>query len=113
MQHLASTLVGTLHSAFLLVMFIGLLNIVSWFSLPNRAALAASSPDEYLQEIRKDQAAKDRQQAYQDAVEVTEDPKMGVEKEYEEKVEEYFEAHPEEGGVLQGAKDLVNQATGN
>lgn len=112
MQHIASTLMHTLRKGLLLVALIGLLNVVSWFSLPNNSVYAASSPNEYLQEIQKDQTSKDRQKAYQEATKITEDPKMGVEKEYEEEVDEYFEEHPEEGGALQGAKNLVNKVTG-
>lgn len=112
MQHLASTLMYILRKGLLLVAFVSLLNIASWFSLPNSSAYAVSSPDEYLQEIKRDQASKDRQEAYKEATEITEEPKVGVEKEYEEEVNEYFEEHPEEGGALQGAKNLVNKVTG-
>lgn len=112
MQHLASTLIHILRKGLLLVAFVCLLNMVSWFALPNSSATAASSPDEYLQEIKKDQSVKDRQEAYQEATEVTEDPKVGVEKEYEEEVDDYLKEHPDEGGVLQGAKNLVDKVTG-
>jgi len=109
MQQIAFTLTSLLRKGLLLLVFVSLLNVVSWFGVPTHSAYAASSPDEYLQEIRKDQTMKDRQEAYKEATEITEDPKMGVEKEYEAEVDEYFEEHPEEGGVLQGAKNLVNK----
>lgn len=111
MAQVVSTLMSVLRKGLLLVAFISLFNVVS-FSLPSSPAHAVSTPDEYLQEIKKDQNMKDRQEAYKEATEITEDPKMGVEKEYEAEAEEYLEEHPEEGGVLQGAKNLVNQVTG-
>lgn len=112
MPQVVSTLMSVLRKGLLLVAFVSLFNVASWFGMPSQTAHAISTPDEYLQEIRKDQTMKDRQEAYKEATEITENPKMGVEKEYEAEVEEYFEEHPEEGGVLQGAKDLVNQVTG-
>lgn len=112
MQHFAFTLTSLLRKGLLLLVFVSLLNVVSWFGVPNHSAYAVSSPDEYLQEIQKDQTRKDRQEAYKEATEITDKPKTGVEKEYEAEVEEYFEEHSEEGGVLQGAKSLVNQVTG-
>lgn len=112
MQHIAFTLMSLLRKGLLLLVFVSLLNVVSLLAVPNHSAYAVSSPDEYLQEIKKDQTMKDRQEAYKEATEITEDPKAGVEKEYEAEVEEYFEEHPEEGGVVQGAKNLVNQVTG-
>lgn len=111
MQSIASTLMHNLRKGLLLVALVCLFSTVS-FHLTNRPATAASSPDSYLQEIKKDQSLKDRQEAYKEATEITENPKTGVEEEYEEEVEEYFEEHPEEGGALQGAKSLVNKVTG-
>lgn len=112
MQHIASTLMHSLRKGLLLVALVCLLSITSWFYMPNRPAAAASSPDSYLQEIKRDQSLQDRQEAYKEATEITEDPKAGVEKEYEEEVDEYLEEHPEEGSALQGAKNLVNKVTG-
>lgn len=112
MSRMISNLMQLLHKVLLLVAFVCLFNIV-WVSFPHSSSYAASSTQEYLNEIKKDQAMKDRQEAYKEATEITEDPKMGVEKEYEAEVEEYFEEHPEEGGVLQEAKQFVNKVTGN
>ncbi|WAL61809.1 hypothetical protein [Thermocoleostomius sinensis] len=113
MQHVMSSLWQVVRKAFLVIMCVSLLNVLGWFSLAMQPSYAVSSPEEYLNEIRKDQSMKDRQEAYKEATEITEDPKMGVEKEYEREVNEYFEEHPEEGGIVQGAKDLVNKVTGS
>jgi hypothetical protein len=113
MQQVMSSLWQVVRKGLLLIVCVSLFNVLGWFSLSTQPSYAVSSPEEYLNEIRKDQSMKDRQEAYKEATEVTEDPKMGVEKEYEREVDQYFEEHPDEGGVVQGAKELVNKVTGS
>lgn len=111
-MRLFSTLMQTLRKGLVFIICVGLLSITGWFSLPHQSSYALSTPEEALQEIRRDQSMQDRQEAYRDAIQITEDPKMGVEEAYEEEVDEYFEEHPEEGGILQGAKNVVEKVTG-
>jgi hypothetical protein len=55
----------------------------------------------------------DRQEAYDEAIEaVSEDPKEGLEKIYEEDFKAYKKENPDENGLLEGAKDLVDKVTG-
>jgi hypothetical protein len=54
----------------------------------------------------------DREQAYEQAKAVAEDPKMGVEKEYEKEIEAYQQEHSGEGGLLDKAKELAAEAAG-
>jgi hypothetical protein len=111
MQHVISSLWQIVRKGLLIVVGVSLFNVLGWFSLATQPSYAVSSPEEYLTEIRKDQSMKDRQEAYKEATEITEDPKMGIEKEYEREVDQYFEEHPEEGGIVQEAKELVNKVT--
>jgi hypothetical protein len=112
MKQAISAALKLLRTGFLVLMCAGLFNLLAWFNLSIQPSYAVSTPEDYLSEIRKDQAVKDRQEAYKEATEIADDPKMGVEKEYEEEVNEYFEAHPDEAGIVQEAKGLVNQVTG-
>ncbi|GAB4368832.1 MAG: hypothetical protein Kow00121_08230 [Elainellaceae cyanobacterium] len=110
MQHAISSFMQTLRKG-IFIICTGLL-LIGGLCLFTQPSYAVSTPDEALQEIRRDQAASSREEAYETRSQITEDPKMGVEKEYEEEVEEYFEEHPEEGGIVEGAKQLINKATG-
>ncbi len=54
-----------------------------------------------------------RQDAYEEATEaVSSNPKQGIEKIYEEDLQEYREENPNKGGLIEGAKDLVEKVTG-
>lgn len=53
-----------------------------------------------------------REQAYEEAKGIAEDPKMGIEKEYEKEAEVYREEHAGEGGIVEKAKELVTEVTG-
>lgn len=97
-----------------------LLSLSSLFIFANQPALA----DKPLQAEEKiDRAYKmrteaglreeDRQEAYDEAIEaVSEDAKEGLEKIYEEDFKAYKKENPDENGLLEGAKDLVDKVTG-
>ncbi|MBW4515713.1 MAG: hypothetical protein KME11_10855 [Timaviella obliquedivisa GSE-PSE-MK23-08B] len=70
-----------------------------------------STPEQALKEIQKDQAAESPTKAYNEMTKIVEDPKVGIEREYEKKEQEYFKDHPEEGGLVEQAKELVNKVT--
>lgn len=111
MQQVISKFTGWFRKG-LAVAIAGLLvSFAGWsaFSQPSNAAV--STPEEALQEIQRDQAQQDRQEFYRQQVEVTEQPKTGVEKEYEQNIEQYYQ-ETGEGGVVEGAKALVNKVTG-
>jgi hypothetical protein len=111
---LASALVRSLHRGLILVIALGLFSIAGWFAGLNQPSYAAvSTPEEALQEIQRDQAKQDRQAFYKQQVQITEQPKTGAEQEYEQNIEQYYQEHPEEAGVIEGAKELVDKVTGN
>jgi len=54
-----------------------------------------------------------RQEAYDEAAEaVSEDPKQGLEKIYEADLNAYEKENPDENGLIEGAKELVEKVTG-
>ncbi len=112
MQPLMSAL-RLLRRGIVLIACLSLFNVVTWLSFPASPSYAVSSPKEALQEIQKDQATQDPKQAYEKASEITEDPKMGVEKAYEQNIDEYYKEHPEDTGLIKGAKGLLDKVTGN
>lgn len=112
MQPLMSAL-RLLRRGIILFVCLSLFNVVTWFSFPAAPGYAVSSPKEALQEIQRDQATQDPKQAYEKAAEITEDPKMGVEKAYEQSIDEYYKENPEDTGLIEGAKELLNKVTGN
>lgn len=113
MQQAISAFLQGLRRVLLLIGVVSLFNLVSWSSPLTQPSYAVSSPQEALQEIKRDQAEQSRTQAYEEAVEVTENPKMGVEKAYEEEMAEFRKEHPDEGGIVEGAKELVGKVTGD
>lgn len=55
-----------------------------------------------------------RQEAYDETVEtISDDPKAGIEEIYEEDLKAYRSENSDEGGLLEGAKDLIDKVTGN
>lgn len=101
-----------LRRGMILLALVSLVNIASWF-LPNIQSSYAnvSSPAEELKEIRKDLAAQDPEKMYEEATAPIADPKMAPEKKYEENLKEYYKENPDKGGVLGGAKELINKIT--
>lgn len=63
------------------------------------------------QPIVSDRQTVARENAYEEAVEAVNNP-TGLEKEYEKDLEEYEEANPDQKGILQDAKELLNKVTG-
>lgn len=55
----------------------------------------------------------DRLEAYEEATEAVANPKVGLEKIYEEDLKEFKKENPEENSLVEGAKDLVEKVTGN
>ena len=54
-----------------------------------------------------------RQEAYEETAEaISDDPKAGIEEIYEEDLKVYRSENPDQGGVLEGAKDLIDKVTG-
>lgn len=81
-----------------------LINLTGWMVIstiqPSYATPAAAS------------SQVEREQAYEQAKAVVEDPKLGVEKEYEKEMEAYQQENEGEGGLLDKAKELAAEAAG-
>lgn len=113
MQHIISPLMQVLRKGILLVTLVCLFNVVGWFSIFIEPSYAVSSPQEALSEIEKDLATQNPEDIYEEATEISKDPKMGVEKQYEKELKEYRQENSQGGGLLKGAKELVNKVTSN
>lgn len=88
--------------ASMIVVFLGLGSLCA----PSYAASTQVTPAPDSLEVRE--------RAYEEAKDIANDVKMGVEKAYEENVEEFFEEHPEEQpGLIQEAKEIVEDLTGS
>ncbi|NJO39896.1 MAG: hypothetical protein HC769_04035 [Cyanobacteria bacterium CRU_2_1] len=110
MRYMISNFMQQLHNGILLIVCVCLFGIL--FSTLSQPSYAVSTPKQALTEIRSDQSTQSPEEAYEEAAEVIDDPKMGVEKEYEQNIDKYFQEHPEEGGLIESAKELINQVTG-
>ncbi|HEY9671074.1 MAG TPA: hypothetical protein V6D11_06500 [Waterburya sp.] len=120
MQRMFSAIGIALGKRILLVSLMGLLALSGLFVFTNQAALADRSlqPQEKIDRAYTMSEAtglreEDRQEAYEEATEaVSSDPKEGLEEIYEEDLKAYREDNGDEGGLLGGAKDLVDKVTG-
>ncbi len=55
-----------------------------------------------------------RQEAYDETAEaINDDPKAGIEEIYEEDLKAYRSENPDDGGLLEGAKNLIDKVTDN
>jgi hypothetical protein len=100
-------------SASLLAVFLtGVLSLsLSFGAIVQSSSADVSTPQQALQEIKKDQASESPAQAYEAMTKVIEDPKVGIEKEYEKNEQQYFEDHPDSANLIEKTKELVNSVT--
>jgi hypothetical protein len=101
------------------------LRLRSWFSRPWRSVLllglgtlmigsmvaiqpaqAAPSPSATPGDAA---AVEQRQEAYDEALEVIDNPRRGTQEKYEENLSEYRQEHPDQGGLVEEAKELVKK----
>ncbi len=108
------------------VLIIGLMSLLSLsglFVFANQPAFAdksfnKSTPSEAAidRAYEMNEAAgfkeEDRLEAYEEATEAVENPKVGLEKIYEEDLKEYQKENPSENPLVEGAKDIVEKVTG-
>jgi hypothetical protein len=111
MQPILISFMQVFRKGILLVTLVGLFNLIGWLNIFTQPSYAVSDPQEAIQEIRKDLAEQNPEKIYEEATKVAEDPKRGVEKKYEKNMSEFYEEHPEEGGIIQEAKAIVKGAT--
>lgn len=120
MQRILSTIAQAFGKRLLIFGLISLLSLSGLFMFSNQPALAdkALSPEEKIDRAYTyNEAAglreEDRAAAYDAAAQaVQEDPKEAIEKIYEEDLKEFKEENPDENGLLEGAKELVEKVTG-
>ncbi|NJR37568.1 MAG: hypothetical protein HC781_00470 [Leptolyngbyaceae cyanobacterium CSU_1_4] len=112
MQRFFESSSRSVYKFFVVTLLAGLISLSgTLFSSVPPAYADVSTPQQALREIQKDQAAESPAKAYNEMTKIVEDPKVGIEKEYEKKEQEYFKDHPEAGGIVEQAKDLVNKVT--
>ncbi len=120
MQRILSTIGQAFAKRILILGLVSLLSLSGLFMFSNQPALAdkaLSSEEKIDRAYTYNEAAglqeEDRQAAYDAAAQaVQEDPKVGIEKIYEEDLKEFKKENPDENGLLEGAKDLVEKVTG-
>ncbi len=80
------------------------------FSFTPATAPSFAATNSYKAAIERDiqQEDENRLEAYESAKE-TVNSRNGLEKEYEENEEAYLEEHPEEGGLIGGAKQVLEK----
>ncbi|MFM7425136.1 MAG: hypothetical protein ACKO7W_09130 [Elainella sp.] len=81
-----------------------LISLTSWMVLATPPSSAAPRAT--------DTQIEEREQAYEQAKAIAEDPKRGVEKEYEKEEAAYEQEHGGEGGLVDKAKALAAEAAG-
>jgi len=112
MQRFFLLCIKSAYKFLVVTVLVGVIGFSSGFSSNVQPALAdVSTPQQALKEIQKDQAAESPAKAYNEMTKIVEDPKVGIEKEYEKKEQEYFKSNPEAGGLIEQAKELVTKVT--
>lgn len=126
MQRFLAALKQSFHKNILILGLMSLLSLSGLFIATQQSALAASDkpfnqPSQAQEAIDRaytlSEAAglkeEDRQEAYEEATEaINESGGRATEKIYEEDLEAYEEAQPDKG-LVEGAKELIENVTGN
>jgi len=112
MQRFVLLSVRSLYKFFIVAILVGVVSFSGGFGSSIQPSYAdVSTPKQALKEIQKDQAVESPAKAYEEMTKIVEDPKVGIEKEYEKKEQEYFKDHPDAGGLVEQAKELVTKVT--
>lgn len=95
------------------VVLVGLVGLTGWLLVANQPAYAAENAKRLTSETpqeRNNNIAKSRMKDYEEALDVTNDPR-GTQKEYRENLEELRRENSsaDEGGLIEEAKDLVEK----
>ncbi|MBE9179086.1 hypothetical protein IQ268_10985 [Oculatella sp. LEGE 06141] len=106
MKLVLSALKKALYKGIYVGALVALLNIGGWLAIATPASYAASTT------VQDQESVESREQAYEEAKSIVNDPK-GIEREYEKNKDAYLKEHPEEGGVIEEAKQAVERITGN
>ena len=87
-----------------------LVSVMGWLMVANQPAYAAAAKGASAPPVDQVMTEEPRDQAYEKAVEVIEDPN-GVQKTYQENLKHYRQENPDQGGVVEGAKSLLEKIT--
>jgi hypothetical protein len=88
----------------------GLIGVMAGFMVVHQPAYAADARPTSTSTVDKVLTEEPRDQAYEEAVEIIDDPN-GVQKTYEENLKQYRQENPDQGGLMEEAKDLVKKIT--
>lgn len=88
-----------------------LVGLMSWLTLATQPAFAANSKGTATPPVDQAMTEEPRDQAYEEAVEVIDDPN-GVQKAYEKNLKQYRQENPDQKSLVEDAKDLVDKVTG-
>jgi hypothetical protein len=111
MRKLIAAGMTLIRDALMLTLLMSMIGFASYFAIADSAYADVSSPKQAITEIEKDLSTENRGELYEEEVKVIENPKVEIEKQYEENVKEYFEENPDQGNVLEKVKDLVTPDT--
>ncbi|MBE9166560.1 hypothetical protein IQ238_03080 [Pleurocapsales cyanobacterium LEGE 06147] len=93
-----------------------LVSLIGWlsFSFVIEPASAASSNKNRIEPSLnlENQSIENREKAYEEEVNIGDKPE-DLEKQYEKNLQEYHKQNPDEGGLVDQAKGLLEKATGN
>ena len=107
MQQLISTGIQLIKGGLALMFLMGMVTAFSPSAIAEVTFAPALPPKAALEEIRQDLATQDRATLYDEEAPANKDPKMEVEKQYEENLKEFVKENPEQGGVIDKVKDLL------
>ncbi|WOD37551.1 hypothetical protein [Nodosilinea sp. E11] len=109
MQRLISLIQSVSSRRLRSLVLLGFASITSWLMMAHQPAYAAQaqSPSTPVDQVMTEEP---REQAYEEALDVIDDPN-GVQKAYKANLKQYRQQNPEEGGVVNNAKDLVEKIT--
>lgn len=109
MQRFFSTFKRIVVSTIFVLGFAGLVGV----TIAPQPSYATAAPQSTSQEVISpdSQNYATREEAYEKAIEAAKDP-SGLEKEYEKDLKMYKEAHPDQGGLVEQAKEVVEKVVG-
>ncbi len=93
------------------VVLVCLVGLISWLAIANQPAYAANANRASAPTVDQAMTQEPRDQAYEEALEVIDDPN-GVQKTYKENLKQFRQENPDQKeGLIEGAKDLVDKVT--
>jgi hypothetical protein len=106
-------LVSIFHKSILVTVLVGLMGWLSFSFVVEPAYAAVSNQNKIEPSLNlENQSIETREKAYEQEVNIGNTPE-DLEKQYEKNLQEYREQNPDEGGLVDQAKGLLDKATGN